>query len=87
MAAASQHGLNIAGLYKELNFHAAHLSRVRYKQQPTQDWDARPHVEQLLAIYDDLVRSTVQLQQELYDELVEARLQLGVLHQIERQME
>lgn len=82
VATARRHGLDILDLYKALNFHAAHLSRVRYKQSPTPGWHALPHVEQLLATYDDLVRGTPQLQQELYDQLVEAQLQLSILRQV-----
>jgi hypothetical protein len=85
VAVAAHHGLDIRDLYKDLNFHAAHLSRVRYKQQPTPGWDALQFVEQLLATYGSLVDSTTELQQELFDKLTEARLQVGILRQIENQ--
>jgi hypothetical protein len=80
--AAAQRGLNIDALYTELNVHAAHLSRVRYKDQPANGWDAVPLAAQILDVFGDFINAARELQQELFDQLTEARLLFSQLRQI-----
>ena len=68
----------IPGLYWELNVHAAHLSRSRFKQEPAAAWDLAIRVGKLLDLFQELVdRPNVACRQQLFEQLTEARLQLS----------
>lgn len=74
-ATAASRGFDLAALYTELNVHAAHLSRVRFKRVPGHPWDLVPRVAALLDLFGDLLNcSGVACRRELFDQLTEARL-------------
>ncbi len=75
---AQQIGFNVEGLYEELNIHAAHLSRQRWKKTPAAGWDLYPHADKILELCGRLIDCHgVACRQELYEQLSEARVQLG----------
>jgi hypothetical protein len=74
-AASGARNFDIKKLWDDLNTHAIHLSRLRFRQQPAAGYDIVPQAEELLNLFGDFLNCPgITLQKELFEQLTEARI-------------